>query len=164
MRLAFRQGLGNNDPANQSSNSRLSAWESCPGPFWLLFLLSHICYLIYMHQINTNCHIWARKGRCLPVAGAEGTFQGTKLPVKFQVSVFLENTHIYSLLQRHSTHTFNARIVYQLRMPWTYFRRQDLVSTAYLHLKSNKQCYFGYIIFWAVLRCRNVKENKNASS
>lgn len=71
MRLAFRQGLGNNDPANQSSNSRLSAWESCPGPFWLLFLLSHICYLIYMHQINTNCHIWARKGRCLPVAGAE---------------------------------------------------------------------------------------------
>ena len=65
MCLALRQGLGNNDPANQSSNSRLSAWESCPGPFWLLFLLSHICHLIYMHQINTNCHIWARKGRCL---------------------------------------------------------------------------------------------------
>lgn len=101
-----------------------------------------------------------KKRKMLPSCWSWGTFQGTKLPIKFQVSVFLENTHIFALLQRHSAHTLNSRIVYQLGMPWTYFRRQDLVSTAYLHLKSSKQCYFDYIIFWAALRFRNVRNEE----
>lgn len=104
MHLAFRQGLGNNDPANQSSNSRLSAWESCPGPFWLQILLSHICYLIYMHQINTNCHIWARKGRCFPVAGAEELSKEQSSQSSFR-SLYFQKTHIYLLYYKGTQHT-----------------------------------------------------------
>lgn len=71
MRSAFRLGLDSDDASHQSLNSRCSAWESHPGPLWLSVLLFHICYFICMHQINPNFHIWARKEKCLQVAGVK---------------------------------------------------------------------------------------------
>lgn len=119
--LAFRVGLANNDPANQSWDATCSLpgnlAQSLPGCHFccFIFAISFICIKLSL------THIWARKERCLQVAGVQELPRNSPRNIASKQGsgchVSRKPAYIWIIYKEFQHTSLILELCYQLRMP-----------------------------------------------